>query len=265
MKENMLLHEKADRLEKLENAIHFKYVLKADTDKHISRIENELIILKRKIDEYHDNLESEKKEKFNLKIMNAELQKAIEEQEKRIENYYSRTISKRMTTEENRDHRDNLDLLISAESESDDDEEKVLGKRIITKLNKGEKSPTKDEYETGSEDAKILSKLMKMETIVEDNNKTNIQLSQIDLKTGTRYMDRNDKKTQVIKFDQQPKFVKNQRTMTARNTFRSTILKDHDDNSFKDFFKLTFQAMKLNSENIEPFLIVNNVNLVKYR
>ncbi len=238
-KYNITLQLRAEKLEKLENEVKNRYILKSEYEKRIQIVENDREYFRNKYQEMLMSLEKEKREKCNLKIEHAELQKALQEQNKMYETYCnSANIMNAYRTEEP------YDVHLSSQSDLDID----LNYRSVCKLRQ---SGVAEELDPTPENMNTLSKFIRQETIFDDK-KVSLKVTPLD-------MNKVYKQSKTIHDARLSR--RNEVKQTERLSLRQTILNENKDEIYREFFRLTYQSFKLNSENIEPFLSVKFNNI----
>ena len=257
MNENYNLSKKIEKFEKMENDIKTKYVSKIEYDKKIKLLENEKQNYYKLIKDIESKLEKKNQENITLMIRCDDLKQINEQNEILIEEYKSNTYAPKLTEISNNN---NLDYFLTNNQEDDLDEnennQQPNHRRVVSKLRYSDKDlidmnensvrNDDDKGENTSEDARILGKLMKGNTFNEEENKnipiilTQLNFEKIQHEEPESTTRRSDRKI-----------------LTERRfSKRKTIFNKDNDYIFKEFFKLSFQSIKLNSENIEPFLHV---------
>lgn len=291
MKENTLQLRKIETLEK---EIKTKYIPKFETEKKIIQIESEKNTYSSKLKICEINLEKTKKQlntyKFNNEDLRQELEKAnkkVEELITRINDYTTRdsygteiplnfvfgqdeddgtpnsrtritkltklpTKTAKFTYEEDKKQEDkemkeekgNSDkecpiVIITEEKEpssSDTSKEPTGVKMLSIESETTPKSETKNKFEITITAEDIVNRMSNNQFV--EINKLNETKPGKDLDTG---------KQKEIK-------IKTSFTMKPVDCIEKNINLEND--VYKDFFLMTYQSVKLNSECIEPFLIV---------
>jgi hypothetical protein len=236
-KDNISLQIKAQKLENIESDLRMKYVLKSEFDRKIKQIELDRDNYKNSLDEIIQQLNIEKREKCNLKIQNAELLKSIQEQGKQFQSYYDSVCINEKDEED--EEPQNLNMLMSSNSE-----DTQLNVRTYQKI-KQQTIKTPDDYELNSAEENILSKLIKEE----DFKKVSIKITPIDMNKVYREARTMNDGRLSRRFCEQPR-------ASERRSYRPSMQTNNKEEIYREFFKLTYQAFKLNCENVEPFLCV---------
>lgn len=273
------------RIEMYENDMKTKFISKIDAERKIIQLETEKNQYFSKMKIYEINMEKMKKEIQNLLNENGELSKDLDKNEKRLEECLTalnNTNSNGFFNSEDMRGTTTLNTLL------DDDMDEIFKRKTISKLRKSiDKADVSDfKYDlTPNKMRSSQKKIMtdKTENIIEEVNESsgNEETNQNQNENGVRnYLsmssDEENNKTlelrmtnvEIVKSMNKNEFTtfvnKNANSFSKmENNFgrasldkKVSIINNHSHDLYKEFFMLTYQSLKLCSDNIEPFLYV---------
>jgi chromosome segregation ATPase len=293
IKENTILKKK---LESFQNEINHRYIPKIDAEKKIIQIEQEKNSVIKRLSMTEVMLEKSRKEIQELKIDSVELQKELQKTDKRLSEFYSTTNNKDVgddiilenylnTNEEEepifakpvqrktltriqksylQEQADNYNSnQYSTNMDSNKKEEDLEKNPFINKLDRvNETVESQDENNNNiskhSEDNNgfnnnPLSALMSradIECKPEENN-VNIRLTNLDM-VKSMAINNFDNMTQGKEIKARNHENKN----SVSFNFKSTKTINYNQDINREFFNMTYQSLKLNHDDIEPFLYV---------